>query len=157
MQGNGGISTFESAGRAADRGDAFRRDGRHRRRHGTGRGCGIRDIITLDMGGTSADVARWSRTGRRSLPSAARIGTHPLLVPTLDMVTIGAGGGSIAWVEGGSALRVGPHSAGSVPGPACYGQGGTRSTVTDANLVAGRLNGDYFLGGAPAPAPSAGA
>src|SRR5690606_16115582 len=67
--------------------------------------------------------------------------------PTLDMVTIGAGGGSLGWVEGGNAMRVGPRSAGSVPGPACYGQGGAQPTVTDAHLVCGRLNEDYFLAG----------
>src|SRR5690606_38478334 len=76
------------------------------------------------------------------------VGDHPLLTPTLDMVTIGAGGGSMAWVEGTSALRVGPRSAGSVPGPVCYGQGGEVVTVTDANLFAGRLNAEYFLAGA---------
>src|SRR5690606_29481470 len=83
-----------------------------------------------------------------TLSHRSSIGPYPLLAPTLDMITIGAGGGSIAWIDGGTALRVGPHSAGSTPGPACYGQGGEAATVTDANLVAGRLNPDYFLAGA---------
>jgi N-methylhydantoinase A len=109
--------------------------------------CGIGNLITLDMGGTSADVSLISN-GTPLLTSRSRIGPYPLLAPTLDMVTIGAGGGSIAWVEGGSGLRVGPRSAGSVPGPACYAQGGVAPTVTDANLITGRLNGEYFLGGA---------
>ena len=65
----------------------------------------------------------------------------------VDIVEIGAGGGSIAWIDAGGALKVGPRSAGAVPGPACYGQGGTEPTVTDANLIAGRINPDYFLGG----------
>ncbi len=109
--------------------------------------CGIKDIITLDMGGTSADVSLVSQ-GKPVLANRSSVGAHPLIVPTLDMVTIGAGGGSIAWAESGSAMRVGPRSAGSVPGPACYGQGGMQATVTDANLVCGRLNPAYFLAGA---------
>ena len=68
-------------------------------------------------------------------------------VPALDMTTISAGGGSIAWIDGGGFLNVGPQSAGADPGPACYGRGGTQPTVTDADLVCGYLNPDYFLGG----------
>ena len=72
---------------------------------------------------------------------------YPIKVPVVDIVEIGAGGGSIAWIDAGGALKVGPKSAGAVPGPACYGHGGTEPTVTDANLIAGRINPDYFLGG----------
>src|SRR5262249_53178813 len=76
------------------------------------------------------------------------IARRPIDVPALDMTTISAGGGSIAWIDGGGFLNVGPHSAGADPGPACYGRGGTQPTVTDADLVCGYLNPDYFLGGA---------
>ena len=69
-------------------------------------------------------------------------------MPVVDIVEIGAGGGSIAWIDQAGALKVGPQSAGAVPGPACYGQGGTEPTVTDANLITGRISPDYFLGGA---------
>ena len=147
MQGNGGVSTFASASQSPT---AVVHSGVMGGMVGAtalGNECGVRNLITLDMGGTSADVSLIA-DGAPLLTNRSRIGPHPLLVPTLDMVTIGAGGGSIAWVEGGFGLRVGPHSAGSVPGPACYAQGGGQPTVTDANLVLGRLNASYFLGGA---------
>jgi N-methylhydantoinase A len=147
MQGNGGVSTFASAAQSPT---AVVHSGVMGGMVGAtalGAECGVRNLITLDMGGTSADVSLIA-DGAPQLTNRSRIGPHPLLVPTLDMVTIGAGGGSIAWVEGGFGLRVGPRSAGSVPGPACYGQGGVNPTVTDANLVLGRLNAAYFLGGA---------
>jgi N-methylhydantoinase A len=146
MQGNGGVSTFASAAQSPT---AVVHSGVMGGMVGAtalGRECGVANLITLDMGGTSADVSLIA-DGTPLLTNRSRIGPHPLLVPTLDMVTIGAGGGSIAWVEGGFGLRVGPHSAGSVPGPACYAQGGEQPTVTDANLVLGRLNASYFLGG----------
>jgi len=108
--------------------------------------CGIDDIITLDMGGTSADVSLVAG-GHPVLTTRGKLGHFPVLLPMLDLVTIGAGGGSIAWVDEGGAMRVGPRSAGSVPGPACYGQGGREPALTDANLLAGRLNADYFLAG----------
>jgi len=147
MQGNGGVSTFASASQSPT---AVVHSGVMGGMVGAtslGMECGVRNLITLDMGGTSADVSLIA-DGTPTLTNRSRIGPHPLLVPTLDMVTIGAGGGSIAWVEGGFGLRVGPRSAGSVPGPACYAQGGENPTVTDANLVLGRLNADYFLAGA---------
>ena len=149
MQGNGGVSTFDTASQSPT---AVVHSGVMGGMVGAtalGNACGVRNIITLDMGGTSADVSLIA-DGTPLLTNRSRVGPHPLLVPTLDMVTIGAGGGSIAWVEGGFGLRVGPQSAGSVPGPACYAQGGTQPTVTDANLVLGRLNASYFLGGARA-------
>jgi N-methylhydantoinase A len=147
MQGNGGISTFDSAMRSPVAVTHSGVMGGIVGANALAARCGIANLITLDMGGTSADVSLIAN-GAPILTSRSSIGAYPLLAPTLDMVTIGAGGGSIAWVEGGSGLRVGPRSAGSVPGPACYAQGGTMPTVTDANLVAGRLNADYFLGGA---------
>jgi N-methylhydantoinase A len=111
------------------------------------RRCGLANVITLDMGGTSADVSLIAN-GTPTLTTKGTVGRHPLLVPMLDLVTIGAGGGSIAAIDAGGALMVGPRSAGSVPGPACYAQGGADPTVTDANLFAGRLNAAYFLAGA---------
>ncbi len=102
-------------------------------------------VMTLDMGGTSTDVALID--GEVELTSEGRIGPYPLAVPMVDMHTIGAGGGSIATVDAGGALQVGPQSAGAQPGPACYGRGGREATVTDANLVLGRLPVDARLGG----------
>lgn len=120
---------------------------------------GHENIISFDMGGTTA------KTGlvRDGMPSVARdyevgataqTGTgasrgagYPIHTPVIDLVEIGSGGGSIGWVDSGGILRVGPQSAGADPGPVCYARGGTQPTVTDANLVLGRLNPDYFLGG----------
>jgi len=104
-------------------------------------------LVTLDMGGTSADIA-FIEGGAPLEVSEGMIARRPIDVPALDMTTISAGGGSIAWIDGGGFLNVGPQSAGADPGPACYGRGGTRPTVTDADLVCGYLNPDYFLGGA---------
>ena len=111
-----------------------------------GQQAGQPRLMTFDMGGTSTDVALID--GAIQLTSEGRIGPWPIAVPMVDMHTIGAGGGSIASIDSGGLLRVGPESAGAVPGPACYGQGGQAATVTDANLVLGRLLPDAFLGGA---------
>jgi len=105
---------------------------------------GIAKIITFDMGGTSTDVSLIDGVPR--MTTDAMIGGMPIRIPLLDIHTIGAGGGSIAQVDAGGALRVGPQSAGADPGPACYGRGDL-PTVTDANLVLGRLAPEYFLGG----------
>jgi N-methylhydantoinase A len=102
-------------------------------------------IITFDMGGTSTDVSLADGQIRRT--SEGRIEGWPVRVPMIDIHTVGAGGGSIAWADAGGVLRVGPGSAGSEPGPACYGRGGREFTVTDANLLLGRLAADHFLGG----------
>src|SRR2546421_8723300 len=109
------------------------------------RGAGIADIITFDMGGTSTDVALCAG-GRPRLTSEASVAGLPVAVPVLDIHTAGAGGGSIARVDAGGSLRVGPESAGAVPGPACYGRS-LLPTVTDANLVLGRFGGADLLGG----------
>jgi len=100
--------------------------------------------LSFDMGGTSTDVALIE--GEIKLTSEGSIGNYPVAVPMVDMHTIGAGGGSVAYVDAGGMLNVGPESAGASPGPACYGQGGSRATVTDANLVLGRLRANAFLG-----------
>ena len=110
-----------------------------------GRLAGYDDLITIDIGGTSADVAL-IRKGAPQVSMAGRIGSFPLALPIVDIHTIGAGGGSIARVTPEGALRVGPESAGADPGPAAYGRGGTLATVTDANLVLGRVP-DHLLDG----------
>lgn len=102
-------------------------------------------LMTFDMGGTSTDVALLD--GDLRLTQQGRIGPYPVAVPMVDMHTIGAGGGSLAYVDDAGLLHVGPHSAGADPGPACYGRGGDRVTVTDANVVLGRLQPDFALGG----------
>ena len=103
-------------------------------------------LVTLDMGGTSADIA-FIEGGVPLETTESVIARRQIDVPALDMSSISAGGGSIAWIDGGGFLNVGPQSAGADPGPACYGRGGTRPTVTDADVVCGYLNPGYFLGG----------
>jgi N-methylhydantoinase A len=111
-----------------------------------GNRVGAPNLITFDMGGTSTDVCliRKAEPGRKS---ERTMGGFPVRARTLDIHTIGAGGGSIAWVDAGGLLKVGPQSAGAYPGPAAYGRGGTQATVTDANVVLGRLNPKVLLGG----------
>jgi N-methylhydantoinase A len=108
---------------------------------------GFTEVITYDMGGTSTDVAV-IRNGLPQWTTATTIDGLPIALPMFDIHTVGAGGGSVAFVDTGGALRVGPRSAGAHPGPACYGRGGTEPTVTDANLLLGRIVPDRFLGGA---------
>src|SRR4029079_16158211 len=103
-------------------------------------------LVTLDMGGTSCDIA-FIEGGVPLETTEGIIARRQVDVPALDMTTISAGGGSIAGIDGCGFLTVGPQSAGADPGPACYGRGGVQPTVTDADLVCGYLNPDYFLGG----------
>ena len=132
-----------------------------------GQARGYEQVISFDMGGTTAK-AGLIQGGTPSVTKDYEVGTtaqaglgatrgagYPIRTPVIDLVEIGAGGGSIAWVDPGGILRVGPQSAGADPGPVCYGQGGTQPTVTDANLVLGRLNPSYFLGGEIALDPAA--
>ena len=107
---------------------------------------GYRDLITFDMGGTSTDVCL-VRDGVPILTSDAEIDGLPIRTPVLDIVTVGAGGGSIVWRDDGGMLRVGPQSAGAEPGPACYRRGGTHPTITDAHVIRGTVLPDTFLGG----------
>ncbi len=108
---------------------------------------GIDHLVTIDMGGTSTDTSTIVG-GQENFTTDYEIEFGiPIQIPMIDIRTIGAGGGSIAWIDKGGMLRVGPESAGADPGPACYGTGGTKATVTDANLVLGRINPDNFLGG----------
>lgn len=111
-----------------------------------GERAGYEDLITVDMGGTSYDISVIESL-RPQVTTGNWIGRYRIAKPVLDIHTVGAGGGSVAWIDNGGALRVGPESAGAIPGPACYGRGGNRPTVTDADLILGFLNPDYFLGG----------
>jgi N-methylhydantoinase A/oxoprolinase/acetone carboxylase beta subunit len=111
-----------------------------------GKAAGAADVMTIDIGGTSCDIALVSG-GDPLVRAEGMIDGYTVRVPMVDVTAIGAGGGSIARIDDAGALRVGPQSAGSEPGPACYGRGGTQATVTDASLVLGYLDPDYFAGG----------
>jgi N-methylhydantoinase A len=145
MQSNGGSISSQEARRGAARtllsgpaagvvGAAF-----------TAEASGYQQIITIDIGGTSTDVALVNGTIVETTTS--QVGGYPTRLPMIDINTVGAGGGSIAWFDDGGALRVGPHSAGATPGPAAYARGGASATVTDANVILGRLLPEAFLGG----------
>ena len=108
--------------------------------------AGFDDVLTMDMGGTSCDVSL-VRDGDPVVTTEGQVGDYPVTVPMVDVHTIGAGGGSIAWVDEGGSLRVGPRSAGADPGPVCYGRGGTAPTVTDAHLLLGRIDPETFFEG----------
>jgi N-methylhydantoinase A len=152
MQSNGGVTTFENAKRSPVHlvesgpvggviGAAF-----------VGKAIGCPDVISLDVGGTTAKTSLIEggelriKTDYR-IEANPRSAGYPIKIPVVDVVEIGAGGGSIAWIDSGGALKVGPVSAGADPGPACYSKGGTAPTLTDAHVLAGRINPDYFLGG----------
>lgn len=107
---------------------------------------GISNAITGDMGGTSFDVSL-IRDGQPELRNSTMINTYTVRAPNIDIISIGAGGGSIAWIDEGGGVRIGPESAGAEPGPVCYGRGGTRPTVTDCNLILGYVDPSSFLGG----------
>ena len=107
--------------------------------------AGMHRVLSFDMGGTSTDVSLCD--GEPTITYEGRVGPHPVRLPMLDIHTVGAGGGSIAYLDLGGALRVGPRSAGAEPGPVCYARGGREPTVTDANLICGRMLADRFLGG----------
>jgi len=145
MQSSGGTVAADQAGRHAVRMLLSGPAGGLAAARFVGQVGGCDRLLTFDMGGTSTDVALIE--GELQLTNEGRIGDYPVAVPMVDMHTIGAGGGSIAIVDAGGLLQVGPQSAGADPGPACYGKGGTQVTVTDANLVLGRLHAEAFLGG----------
>lgn len=107
-----------------------------------------KNIITVDIGGTSADISTLVGGDMKIMnPRDSYVGGHPVMVPMIDLITIGAGGGSIAYIDEAGGFQVGPRSAGSMPGPACYDRGGEEPTVTDANILLGRLDPDQMLGG----------
>ena len=146
MQSSGGVASAEDAARA---GAWSVLSGPAGGAVGAGliaRACGDGNALGLDMGGTSCDVCVVEEGEVRRTDSRT-IGGRPIQLPMVDVHTVGAGGGSIGWCDAGGALRVGPHSAGAEPGPACYGRGGTEPTVTDANLLLGRLSPDSTLAG----------
>lgn len=152
MQSNGGIATFERGKQApinlVESGPVAGVIGAAV----IGELIGERNVISLDIGGTTAKTSLVENgtpkiTTEYKIEYRRNFAGYPILAPTVDIVEIGAGGGSIAWIDKAGALRVGPVSAGADPGPACYGWGGTEPTVTDANVVAGRINPNYFLGG----------
>ena len=103
-------------------------------------------LITVDMGGTSCDLAL-TRDGEPEYATVTQVGDFPLVVPVVNVISIGAGGGSIIWVDAQGILKVGPHSAGADPGPVCYGHGGAEATITDCYLLVGYIHPDHFLGG----------
>ena len=144
MQSNGGAIMAGTAGSEAVRTILSGPAGGMVGAFAAARAAGCEQIITFDMGGTSTDVGLCN--GRIPLTSETVIADWPVKVPMIDIHTVGAGGGSIARLDAGGALRVGPESAGADPGPVCYGRG-ERVTVTDANLYLGRLRPDLFLGG----------
>ena len=148
MQSNGGISTIEQSAQkpiglllSGPAGGVI--GGKW-----TGGHCDTGNVITIDIGGTSADISVIQDGELRTKnPRDTEVAGLPVLAPMIDIDAIGAGGGSIAYIDAGGAFRVGPRSAGAVPGPACYGRGGTEPTVTDAQVVLGRLDPERFLGG----------
>jgi N-methylhydantoinase A len=144
MQSSGGITALDAAARQPVRTMLSGPAGGVMGAANMARRSGFVRIISFDMGGTSTDVALVDREAKPS--SQSEIGGLPLGMPTLDIHTVGAGGGSLARFDAGGALRVGPESAGADPGPICYGRG-TEPTVTDAHLILGRLRPDRFLGG----------
>jgi N-methylhydantoinase A len=152
MQSNGGVSRFEVAARTPINLVESGPVGGVIGAAALGALVGEPSLITLDIGGTTAKASLVERgeirvSGDYAIERTPTFAGYPVRVPIVDVVEIGSGGGSIAWLDPVGSLKVGPRSAGAEPGPACYGQGGTEPTVTDANVVAGRINPEYFLGG----------
>ena len=148
IQSNGGISTVEACSKRAVSILMSGPAGGVIGGRSEGLLCGSDNLITVDIGGTSADISTIP-DGRIKImnPRDSYVSGHPILVPMIDLVTIGAGGGSIAYVDSAGGFHVGPRSAGADPGPACYGKGGEEPTVTDAQVALGRLDADKLLGG----------
>lgn len=145
MQSNGGIMSAEAAGERSVHTVFSGPAGGVLAAINMAKLLGENDIVTIDIGGTSSDLALLHNY-EVAFTTSAELGGFPVQVPMIEMHTIGAGGGSIAWVDAGSGVHVGPQSAGAYPGPACYGYG-DQPTVSDANLLAGYLNPENFLGG----------
>jgi N-methylhydantoinase A len=147
MLSNGGVATAADAARQAAALLSSGPAGGVIGGRGLGRRLDYPNVLTTDVGGTSFDVGLVV-DGETEFAREPVFDKYHLTFPMVDVVSIGAGGGSIAWLDSDGFLKVGPQSAGANPGPACYGRGGTEPTVTDANLVLGRIDPDYFLGGA---------
>ena len=148
IQSNGGVSTVEACSRRAVNILMSGPAGGVIGGRAEGLLAGAGNVITVDIGGTSADISTVP-DGRIKImnPRDSYVGGHPILAPMIDLVTIGAGGGSIAYIDSAGGFHVGPRSAGADPGPACYGKGGDEPTVTDAQVALGRLDADRMLGG----------
>ena len=148
IQSNGGVSTVEACSKRAVNILMSGPAGGVIGGRAEGLLAGADNVITVDIGGTSADISTIPG-GRIKImnPRDSYVSGHPILVPMIDLVTIGAGGGSIAYVDSAGGFHVGPRSAGADPGPACYGKGGDEPTVTDAQVALGRLDADKMLGG----------
>lgn len=150
MQSSGGTMTFEAARAQPVRMMESGPVGGTMAAAHIGRQLGYENVVAFDMGGTTAKVSIVKK-GQMEVADGYFIGGvevgYPLQLPVVDIIEIGAGGGSIAHIDATGALKIGPVSAGAMPGPACYGRGGLQPTVTDADLILGRLNADYFLGG----------
>ncbi len=148
MQSNGGVSTVDACAKRPIRILMSGPAGGVIGGASEGAMAGEANIITVDIGGTSADISTIPGGVVKIMnPRDTYVSGHPVLTPMIDLVTIGAGGGSVAFIDEAGAFHVGPRSAGSEPGPACYGRGGTEPTVTDAQIVLGRLDPDMALGG----------
>ncbi|MCB1311171.1 MAG: hydantoinase/oxoprolinase family protein [Sedimentitalea sp.] len=148
MQSNGGVSTVESCARRPIRILMSGPAGGVIGGASEGEMAAVPNIITVDIGGTSADISTIPGGAVKIMnPRDTYVSGHPVLTPMIDLVTIGAGGGSVAFIDEAGGFNVGPRSAGSEPGPACYGRGGVEPTVTDAQIVLGRLDPDMALGG----------
>ena len=148
MQSNGGVSTVEACAKRPIRILMSGPAGGVIGGASEGEMAGVPNIITVDIGGTSADISTIPGGVVKIMnPRDTYVSGHPVLTPMIDLVTIGAGGGSVAYIDEAGAFNVGPRSAGSEPGPACYGRGGVEPTVTDAQIVLGRLDPDMALGG----------
>ena len=148
IQSNGGVSTVEACSKRAVNILMSGPAGGVIGGRAEGLLAGADNVITVDIGGTSADISTVP-AGRIKImnPRDSYVSGHPILVPMIDLVTIGAGGGSIAYIDSAGGFHVGPRSAGADPGPACYGKGGDEPTVTDAQVALGRLDADKMLGG----------
>ena len=148
IQSNGGVSTVEACSKRAVNILMSGPAGGVIGGRAEGLLAGAENVITVDIGGTSADISTVP-DGRIKImnPRDSYVSGHPILVPMIDLVTIGAGGGSIAYIDSAGGFHVGPRSAGADPGPACYGKGGDEPTVTDAQVALGRLDADKMLGG----------
>ena len=156
MMSGGGLTTLETAARFPIRLVESGPAGGAILASDIARECGLREVFSFDMGGTTAKICLLDRRRARTraqirdrprLSRHARAAGLPVRIPVIEMVEIGAGGGSIARVDKLRRIAVGPDSAGSMPGPACYGRGGVEPTVTDANLVLGKIDPDHFAGG----------
>jgi len=146
MRSNGGLATFDGAAKRSVQTVLSGPAAGVMAAQAFARASGVHEMVTFDMGGTSTDVALITG-GQAMRRMSGKVNRRDLLIPMLDIHTVAAGGGTVAWIDELGSLQVGPRSAGSVPGPVCYSRGGTEVTITDANLILGYLNADFPLAG----------